>query len=84
MVSRPFVMIDASRDRGLRFIRPGASLSMPSATPSGALTRKLMYRICEGENGCPAAMLRMLAPRNVMMYATSSMITKRMNLLRLS
>jgi len=26
----------------------------------------LIYRIWEGENGCPAAMFRMLAPRNVM------------------
>ena len=60
-------MIVASRGRGRRLIRPGACLSMPSATPSGALTRKLMYRICDGENGCPAAMFRMLAPRNVMM-----------------
>ena len=37
-VSRPFVRIVASRDLGLRVLRPGACLSMPSATPSPALT----------------------------------------------
>src|SRR5664279_3294330 len=37
-VSRPFVRIVASRDLGLRVLWPGACLSMPSATPSPALT----------------------------------------------
>ena len=42
VIRRPLVMIDASRDRGLRFMSPGDAWSKPSAMPSGALTRKLM------------------------------------------
>ena len=58
-------MIEALRTRGLRSISPEVSLSRPSAMPIGAVIRKLIQRIWTAENGCPAAMLKMLAAKNV-------------------
>ena len=84
VIITPLVRIDSPRGRGWRVIKPGVCSSKPSATPNGALTRKLIHRICAGVNGWPAARSNRLAPRKVRTKATSSSRTKRMYLLRLS
>ena len=44
-------MIEAARGRGTRFIRPGVSLSRPSAMPTGAVITKLIHSTWLAEKG---------------------------------
>ena len=84
VTSTGLVRIELPRGRGRRAMSPGVSWSKPSAKPNGALTKKWIHRTWAGVNGSPAAMLKMLAPRNVSTKATSSISTKRMYFIRLS
>ena len=59
------LMMEADRGRGMRSMRPGVALSIPSAMPTGAVMTKLIHRIWVAVNGCPPAMLSRLAMRNV-------------------
>ena len=46
--------------------------------------KKWIHSTCGGVNGCPEAMFRSVAPRNVRTNATSETSTKRTYLVRLS
>ena len=84
VIITPVVSTDSPRGRGLRAMRPGLSLSKPSAKPNGALTKKWIHSTWAGVNGSPAAMLNRVAPRNVSTKTTRSTSTNRMYLVRLS